>query len=137
MLVLKERDIPVLQYHSASDKERLSYDNTLTNLRSIVVDEYLHGEGDPHSQASAALSLRLFSSHEPNGDQLQQWLPAQDLLVCCLKGDNKLLQADFMKCIMLLCTWKFRSILPPALIGEKIFVTLILCPLKFPRISIV
>ena len=102
LLVLKERDIPVLQCHSASDKKRLSYDNTLTNLRSIVVDEYLHGEGVPHSQASAALFLHLLS-HKADGDQLQQWLPAQDLLVCCSKGNNK-----FMKCIILLCMWKFQ-----------------------------
>ena len=54
-----------------------------TNLRSIVVDGYLHGEGVPHSQASAALPLRLLSFHEANGDQLQQRFPAQNLLVSC------------------------------------------------------
>lgn len=52
--------------------------NVLTNLWSIVVDGYLHGESVSHSQTTA---LPLSLSNKANGDKLQQWLPAKNLLV--------------------------------------------------------
>ena len=46
------------------------YKPILTNLRSIIVDHYLHSKRVTNSQVALSLSLKV------NGDKLQQRLPA-------------------------------------------------------------